>query len=82
MSTRQEVFDAINRERDYQDRKWGTIEENPHEVTGWLLVMQGGMDEAIRGWQKGYGDFDALRKVLQVVAVGCACLEQHGIVER
>ena len=29
---RSKVFDAIDSERDYQDRKWGTPAEHPHEV--------------------------------------------------
>lgn len=79
---RAEIFRAINRERDYQDKKWGTIYERPHTVGEWLLIAQGELNEAIQAWQKSVGDDKALEEFLQVVAVGVACLEQWGIKER
>lgn len=82
MSSRIDVFDAITRERNYQDHKWGTIEQHPHTVGEWLLVIEAELQEAKQGWVKGQGDIDALREILQVASVAVACLEQHGIVER
>ncbi len=77
-----DIYAAITRERAYQDDKWGTPFEHPHDVPGWLLIMRGELEEAEQGWLKGNGDKDALRELLQVIAVGVACLEQHGVVER
>ena len=37
---REKVYDAIDAERFYQDRKWGTIDKHPHEVGGYILLMQ------------------------------------------
>jgi len=82
MATCDEVFAAIRRERAYQDAKWGSIEAHGHDVAGWLLILAGELEEAMRGWRQGSGDFDALREILQVAAVAVACLEQHGLVER
>jgi len=73
---------ATRDEREYQDKKWGTVEERPHDVAGWLLIMEGELAEAKQAWIKGVGDKDALLEILQVIAVGVACLEQHGVVER
>ena len=39
-TNRESVFDAIDDERDFQDQKWGTIEDHPHEVGGWLTIMR------------------------------------------
>lgn len=39
MARLQDIFAAILRERDYQDAKWGTIEEHGHEVGGWLTIL-------------------------------------------
>jgi hypothetical protein len=75
-SRRARVFEAINDERAYQDQKWGTIEEHPHSVAEWLLIMKGELAEAMDAWVKAPGDCEALREILQVVAVGVACLEQ------
>jgi hypothetical protein len=76
------IVGAICRERDYQDDKWGSLDENPHTVAEFLLIMESELAEAKQAWVKGHGDQDALRELLQVVAVGFACLEQHGVVER
>lgn len=74
--SRRTVFQAINVERKYQNIKWG---DKPHTVAEWLLIMRSELDEAERGWVKNGGDVRALEEVLQTVAVGVACLEQHGV---
>lgn len=76
------VFAAVARERAYQDRKWGTPEEHPHEVGAWLTLMRKELHEAEEAWCSHRGDVGALEEILQVIAVGVACLEQHGVVER
>lgn len=76
-----EVFEAIRRERDFQDHKWGTIQERPHTVGEWLLIAERELQEAKEAWCKGHGDYGALEELIQVAAVVTACLEQHGIVE-
>lgn len=76
------IWQAIQNERRYQDKKWGTLQENPHTVPGWLLVMEEELAEAKRAWVRNVGDAAALQEILQVIAVGVACLEQYGVVER
>jgi hypothetical protein len=78
---REQVFTALREERAYQDDKWGTIEEHPHTVGEWLLIMEAELHEAKWGWVKEMGEASALAEILQVVAVGVACLEQHGIIQ-
>jgi hypothetical protein len=75
-----EVVAAIWRERAYQDAR----HPGPKPLTGYLLIMRAELEEAIDGWvnSRSGDDEAALREVLQVVAVGVACLEQYGIVER
>jgi hypothetical protein len=82
MSTKSIVFEAIARERDYQDAKWGTIQERPHTVGEWLLIAEHELQEAKDAWCTGRGDEGALEELLQAITVGVACLEQHGIVMR
>lgn len=81
MADRQDVFDAISRERMHQDLRHGTVAENPHEIGQWLAIMRSEGGEAMDAYLSCESD-DALREILQVIAVGVACLEQHGIVER
>ena len=77
-----EIFDAIQDERNYQTTKWGNIKEHPHTVMEWIAIMEGELQEAKQAWLKGTGDKEALGELLQVVAVGVACVEQHGVVTR
>lgn len=79
---RSDVFAAIDRERAWQEHKWGTNAEHPHSVGEWLLIAEAELAEAKQAWVKGNGDGDALRELLQVAAVAVAALEQHGLIER
>jgi len=76
-----DIARAVLNEREYQDTKWGTIEDRPHTVGEWLLIAEQELHEAKLEWCRGKGDHGALEELLQVIAVGFACLEQHGIVE-
>lgn len=74
------VVNAIEIERHFQDGKWGPIETNPHTLAGWLLVMRKELDEAEMALIKGGVGRDAvMQEILQVIAVGCAAIEQHGL---
>ena len=79
MTEQQLIFEAIGRERDFQDRKYGA--GRLHNIPGWLLILRKELEEAEIAWCKE-GDANALCELLQVIAVGVACLEQHGISER
>jgi len=76
------IRSAVERERRHQDRKHGTIEEHPHSVGEWLLIMEKELREAKDRWFHFEGNPTTLREVLQVVATGFACMGQHGIHER
>lgn len=79
MTDREMVYEAVDRERMHQIGKWGI---RHHSLGEWLLIMEGELNEAKAAWVDT-GEIDgALCEVLQVVAVGVACLECHGIVER
>jgi len=77
-------LDAIKRERHYQDLKWGTIDQNPHTIFEWIGIMEKELGEAKDGYfqRDCLARSEMLREVLQVVTVGIACLEQHGVIER
>lgn len=73
------VFEAVVSERDYQDRKWGTPAEHPHEVGGWLTLMAVHLRRAQDAWAGANSDTEALESLRKVLAVGVACGEQHGL---
>lgn len=75
---REKVYQAINTERAYQDCKWGTVDDHPHEVGAWLTLMRNKLAQAEAAWSGRRGDEPALAEIVKVVAIGVACLEQHG----
>lgn len=79
VNTRQKVaIRALKRERRYQDTIYGA---NRHSVGEWILILQRELHEAHMAWISG-GDNKAMEEILQVTAVGLACLEQCGAHER
>ncbi len=79
---RTKVFEAIDSERYYQDRKWGALAERPHEVGGWLALMDVHLHRAKAAWAGANNDAEALEALRKVLAIGVACAEQHGIPSR
>jgi hypothetical protein len=73
-----EVLSAIHDERVFQNRKWGTIAQHPHEVGGYLTLMRKLLTDAELAWSTPRGDIGSLEEIRKVVAVGVACMEQHG----
>lgn len=79
MSARATAFAAIDRERCFQDHKWGPITEKPHTIGEWILLIEDELSEAKRALIKGgTGRDSVLQEIVQVAALATACLEQHG----
>lgn len=78
----QTILEGLVRERTYQNLKWGTVDSRPHEVAGWLMIAENHLNVAKDFWSNLPRDDEALFEILKVMAVCCACLEQHGIVMR
>lgn len=76
------VIEAILSERDYQDRKWGTPAEHPHEVGGYLTLMDVHLQRAKASWAGANNDAEALECLRKVLAIGVACGEQHDLPTR
>jgi hypothetical protein len=74
-----DVLGAIVDERSYQDHKWGTPREHPHDVGGYLTLMRVHLTKAEAAWAGSRGDENALDALRKVVAIGVACFEQHGV---
>lgn len=76
------VFESIASEREYQDRKWGTPTDHPHEVGGYLTLMDVHLQRAKAAWAGANNDREALVALRKVLAIGVACGEQHGLPHR
>jgi hypothetical protein len=74
-----QIHESIAGERRYQDQKWGTIGDHPHEVGGWFTLMRKLLNDAEAAWAGSNNDHDALCELRKVLAVGIACAEQHGL---
>lgn len=75
----EEVVEKIRQEREYQNSKWGTVEEHPQSIPGYLLVIRKELEEAENGWMKNVSGRDsAMAEILQIAAVAVAAMEQHG----
>lgn len=85
-TSRELVYSVIDRERDYQDSLASTSETGGyHTVTEFLLYMDDYTQQAKRIAATTWGP-DATVKTLDVIrkiiALGVACMEQNGVVER
>lgn len=81
MNSFKDVVDAIDRERDYQTEKHGSLEKHGHTTAEWMAIMNHLLSEALDNWYEGDGPAMKLN-ILEIVATGVACLEQHGVAER
>lgn len=89
---RAEVYSAIDGERDYQLLQWGKAGLNrggpggdgdvAHEVGAWLTFMRHYMNLADTATATSHDDTPCLHMIRKVVALGVACLEQHGCPRR
>lgn len=77
MNTQELAIKEILKERKYQDTKHGTIEEHPHTLPEWVLIMEKELIEAKEAYFKDAWGVGMLKEIIQVAAVGLAALEQH-----
>lgn len=76
--SRNEVYNAINKERDHQDDKWGV--NKPQSLPGFLVVLEKELQEAKEAWVKNVeGEHAALNEIVQIAATAVACLEKYGV---
>jgi hypothetical protein len=75
-----DVMEAVDVERDFQNKKWGNVTLNPHTPAGWMMLIESEMNEAKHALIKGGMGRDSWRaELIQVAALCCAALEQHGL---
>ena len=91
MPTRLEVYNAIDTERDYQDRLPTTrsthpvrprTDGQPHTVGDYCTMLRyyaGQLDEA---WTMNAGDAEALEVMRKIAGIAVHCMEDHGAPRR
>ncbi len=75
MITRQEVYEAIDTERDYQDKQWNG---HTHEVGAYLTLLRTYLREAEESWSRSDGDRAALHSIRKIAAIAVHTMEEHG----
>ena len=76
---RNEIYKIIDGERDYQDAIW---DGHKHEVSTYILYMEHHLQQARLFATTTNSDEGALKYLRNVVALGVACFEEHGVPER
>lgn len=83
MTTRQEVYAAIDGERAYQDNLPGIrTEGKPHTVGNYITMLQHYQNELVKSWAMCSGDHEALHVMRKIAGIAVHCMEDHGALER
>ena len=78
VSSRKNVYEVINDERDYQELRWG--EHSNASIAEFLLYIEHHLNKAKnRIYEDTNSSLDEIRKI---TALGVACMEQHGALYR
>lgn len=83
MTTRVDVYSAINSERNYQDSFVETdpsrCRPNPdHSVGEYLIMLTTYVREAQESWTRVAGDKAALHSIRKIAGIAVHCMEDHG----
>jgi hypothetical protein len=83
MPSRQEVYHAIDTERDYQD----TLPPNrtdgePRTVGDYITMLQYYQAQLVAGWTMSTGNDVALQIMRKIAGIAVHCMEDHGAPER
>jgi hypothetical protein len=77
---REDVYELIDKERYYQDLKWGGPDhDRTHSVGDWIVFMDIFLEKAKRGLRRN--DTEALVNILKLTSLGVAALESAGDVD-
>jgi hypothetical protein len=75
--TLEQVVDAIRKEMEHQDTKYG--KNKPQSFPGFTLLLRKELDESEDGWVKNTeGRDSALAEMTQVAALAIRCLMKYG----
>lgn len=76
--TRQQVYVALDSERNYQDRKWSDQQEVAPGIDAFAAYVQGYTNELIHSCSHTSSIEERLNFFRKVGALCVACMEAHG----
>lgn len=78
-ATREQVYAAINTERDYQESLPATrTDGQPRSVGDYVTMMQHYQTKLIAAWTENPGDEQALHVMRKIAGIAVHCMEDHG----
>jgi hypothetical protein len=84
MTNRQEVYKAIDGERDYQDNLGSdrvSVPRHTHKICEEIVMMRQYLDKAEKAWVNNpgeVGNLASLNELRKVTSMGVRCMENHG----
>lgn len=84
MTDRQEVYKAIDSERNYQNRRWNpdtTTSDGLHSLEEWFMYIEDYVNEAkhvLSRHPRQMADVECIHKMRKVAAMAVCAMEQHG----
>jgi hypothetical protein len=83
MATRQEVYEAINTERDYQDGLWKQTPEHQTSIGETVLLIEEYTARARLEWTgEPAPETQTLHIIRKIAGIAVRCMEQHGAPKR
>ena len=77
--TREQVYERIDVERQYQDHlPSNRTDGSDKQVGSYLTMMRHYMTKAEEAWTMNRGDSAALDNVRKIAAIAVRCMEEHG----
>ncbi len=84
MTSREEVFKAIDSERDYQNKVWPRGQEPEFSTGEEILLIEEYARRAREAWtgEKQGAEFETLNAIRKVAGIAVRCMEKHGAPQR
>lgn len=85
MVNRNEVYEALDSERRYQNVRWPGHVHTNHSLEEWIVYMEDYLAEAkhlLSRHASAVADPQALDIIRKITAMGVACMEFHGAPKR
>lgn len=77
-----QIYNTIDSEREYQDKKWGgESHDQQHRVADWLLFIEIQLNEAKQNLYTS-GNEAGLNNIKKIAALCVACMEKYGSLKR
>lgn len=83
MTSREDVYRAIDTERDYQDKLPAYRTDKSEKTVGdYIVLIQAYSHALVEAWTYNPGNLDALEVMRKIAGIAVHCMEDHGAPQR